>query len=104
MSQLALFETIEPAAEDERGEWVHVCLPSMAYVCGGSILGLPDGGPGGHQVFGVGTAAWTWDTVTCPGCRRPSHREVARMQHRQQRPADHECSDECAWTRIPEDA
>jgi len=90
-------------ADDPRADLVHVCLPSMGYVCGGSILGLADGGPGGHQVLGVGVAAWTWEAVTCSECRRPGHREVARIQHRQQTPPNHQCSESCAWTRIPVD-
>lgn len=100
MSQLALFEPAAVVEADPRTDWTHVCLPCMAYVCGGSIIGLADGGPGGHQVLGVGTAAWTWDLVTCPDCRRPGHREVARIQHLQQRPAGHECDETCTWQHI----
>lgn len=102
MTQLALFDTTPAPIDDPRADWMHICLPSMAYVCGGSLLGLADGGPGGHQTLGIGTADWTWEIVTCPDCRRPGHREVARIQHRQQWPATHECTDNCAWTAIPE--
>lgn len=86
-------------ADDPRKDLVHICLPSMGYVCGGSITGLADGGPGGHQVLGA-TSERHWAEVTCPECKAPGRREVARIQHRQGQTPDHECSESCAWTRI----
>jgi hypothetical protein len=88
---------------DARRDWVHACLPSMGYMCGGTILGLADGGPGGHMVLGASAA--DWPLVTCPTCRAPGRREVARICHRQQlRDLEHhQCNDACHWTRIGED-
>lgn len=42
------------------------------------------------------------DRITCPECAAPGRREVARIQHRQQKPVTHECDETCAWTEIPE--
>lgn len=90
-------------ADDPRADLVHICLPSMGYVCGGDICGLPDGGPGGHQVLGAGSPA-QWAEVNCPDCKAPGRREVARISHRQQKPLDHVCADgTCHWLTIPED-
>lgn len=50
------------AEHDPRADLVHRCMPSMVYACGGNILGLADGGPGGRQVFGAELE------VTCPDC------------------------------------
>ena len=86
-------------AADPRSKWVHVCLPSMGYVCGGSIVGLPDGGPGGHMTLGANER--DWPRVTCPHCRAPGRREISRIVHRQQKPVEHVCDDDCYWTKIP---
>lgn len=85
-------------AVDPRIDWVHVCLPSMGYVCGGNILGLADGGPGGHMTLGANEN--DWPTVTCPDCRAPGRRAISRICHRQQRPIEHECTPDCYWMDI----
>lgn len=93
-------------AADPRAELVHYCLPSMGYVCGGTILGLADGGPGGHQSLGGYGHPETWAAITCPDCRAPGRREVGRIQHHQQMPVGHVCSpddDRCRWLTIPEE-
>lgn len=99
-----------PVDHDPRADWVHSCLPSMGYACGGSIVGLADGGPGGHQVFGASER--DWPTITCPECRAVGRREISRLCHRQQRPIEHVCPPagdandaSCAhWQSIPEAA
>lgn len=85
---LDLLATIELAG-DPRADLVHVCLPSMGFVCGGTSLGLADGGPAGH--WKLGANATDWPTVTCPECRAPGRREISRTCHRQQAPVGHVC-------------
>lgn len=90
-------------AVDPRREWVHLVMPNMDYACGGNLVdGLPDGGPPGKwRLGGPGTDAG-WAEITCPDCRAPGRRALARAIHRQQKPESHVCSDECPWTTVPE--
>lgn len=85
---LELLATQERAL-DPRADLVHVCLPSMGFVCGGTPLGLTDGGPAGSWTLGANGRDWS--TVTCPDCRAPGRREIARTCHRQQAPVGHTC-------------
>lgn len=92
-------------ATDPRQQWHHVVLPSMGYVCGGTILGLDDGGPRGTYTLGGWGQDDVWATVTCPGCRALGQRETARIAHRQQKPLNHVCEPgdpDCYWQTLPD--
>lgn len=89
-----LLDLLAEIEAPHRAEIRHCVMPSMARVCGTDYLS-----PGRH-VFG----AFRWDTITCPECRRPGQREVARVVHLQQRLEGHVCEnpDVCWWLTLPE--
>lgn len=89
----------EEQAADPRAHHVHSLLPAMGYVCGGTPLGLADGGPPGHlHVGGWGTAE-QWSLITCPDCRAVGRRAAARRAHLQQT-WPHDCTSDCSWTTL----
>lgn len=54
---------------------VHILMPCMTYVCGGSILDTP-----GRFQVGIND----WDAITCPGCRAPGADSIVADTRRQQ--------------------